>query len=234
MATKIRKELATGRTFKGNLPLTAKALAAKRAQMEKYDASLTRILSKNLKPVLDKIDSRADKTDDLIVGVANLMLGHIDTGKMSRVDERAALRMQKTVIHNRSSQILAEEKAEREAKKLLKKGKKVSAPPAAVVQDQAVAFAEAVSSGAATSSAPPAAVVQEQAVIQGNIIDSLARQKASFKKLNSKARLAKLISMIEVDGPVSDFLKWAEAQFPFEYKVALKRAIEQSGIPGLE
>ena len=210
--------------------------ARKQAQLDKYSASLKKAIAEAMQPVLTKIDNRADKTDDLITGLGNLMLGHVDLGKLSREDRKAALRMQKISIHNQNAQILAEEKAEREEKKLLKKGKKVSAPPAAVVQDQAVAFAEAVSSGAATSSAPPAAVVQDQAAIEGNmyLADRLARQQASFKKLNSKARLAKLISMIEVDGPVSDFLKWAEAQFPFEYKVALKRAIEQSGIPGLE
>ena len=110
-----------------------------------------------------------------------------------------------------------------------------SAPPAAVVQDQAVAYLEAASSGAATSSAPPAAVVQDQAVIEGSInFDPLAKQKASFKKLNSKARLAKLISMMEADGIGGDFLSWAESQFPAEYQVALKRVIEQFGIPGLE
>jgi hypothetical protein len=102
--------------------------------------------------------------------------------------------------------------------------------------DDAVAFAEAVSSGAATSSAPPAAVVQDQAVIEGNmyLADRLAKQKASFKTLNSKARLAKLISMMEADGIGGDFLSWAESQFPAEYQVALKRVIEQFGIPGLE
>jgi hypothetical protein len=117
VARKIRKELATGRTFRGNLPLTAKALATKRAHMKNYDASLTRTRKKNLKPVLDKIDERADKTDDLIAGLGNLMLGHVDMGKTSREDRKAGLRLQKMAIHNQNSQILAEEKAEREAKK---------------------------------------------------------------------------------------------------------------------
>jgi len=252
LAVKIRKELATGRTFKQNLPLTEQALATKRAQLENYHASLIRTRKKNLKPVLDKINERADKTDglinkranktdDLIAGVANLMLGHVDMGKMSREDQKASLRLQKMAIHNRNAQILAEEKAERDAKKEAerdakkeaeRKGKKGS-------KNDAGAFAEAVSSGAPTSSAPSAEVVEEQAVIEGEIyaalesdlgmVDPLHAQKESFKrkKLSNKLKVKFFKDLMLKDGPSTPFLDWVLMEWPDLHEQALNAAMAE-------
>jgi hypothetical protein len=222
MARKIITELATGLTFKGNHPLTAKALATKRAQMEKYDAYLMGTFAKNLKPVLDKIDNRADKTDDLIVGLGNLMLGHVDMGKMSRVDEKAALRLQRMVIANRNAQLDAAAKAEREAKKAAKKGSK----------NAAVAFAEAVSSGAATSSAPPAEG-EIYAALESDlgVDDPLHAQIESFnrKKLGNNLKVKYFKDLMLKDGPSTPFLDWVQSKWPNLHEEALNATMAEIG-----
>ena len=78
-----RKELKTGLTLKKKTPLSAFDRARKQAQLDKYSASLKKAIEEAMQPVLTKIDGRADKTDDLIKGLGDLMLGHVDLGKLS-------------------------------------------------------------------------------------------------------------------------------------------------------
>jgi hypothetical protein len=124
----------------------------------------------------------------------------------------------------------AKAKAEREANKAAKKGSK----------NAAVACAEAVSSGAATSSAPPAEVVEELAVIEGEIYDALESdlgmddplhdQKESFKRLRNELKVKKIKAWMLDDGPSTPFLDWVLMKWPDLHEQALNAAMVEHGL----
>ena len=231
--------------------------------LDKYSASLKKAIEEAMQPVLTKIDGRADKTDDLIKGLGDLMLGHVDLGKLSRGDRKAALRLQKIAIHNQNAQILVEEKAEREAKKLLKKGKgidkntdikkntgeKNKEDKSRIVNKhncvdkmkevRRVAAGEewalAASGGGAASSMPPVEAVSEQLVAEQEAHQLAVEQEAFMKlKLNRAAKVMKLQTMISEDGPCTPFLQWAESKWPKIFEEAHSLALAEANIPDLE
>ena len=167
------------------------------------------------------VQNDGDKTRDVMLGRLEELQGK------DRDEVKAILRAKKMSLTNAFAIVAGMKKGEVVGDLTVPAPKKEPKKGHGAGND-AVAFAEAVSSGAATSSAPPAAVVQDQADIEGNV-DPLARQKASFKKLNGKAKLAKLQSMMEADGPGGDFMTWVQSQWPAEFHVALKRNLKQHG-----